>query len=295
MRRLLIRVVLFTCCLHIIGLDSTVAQDDSQLVWYHAFFPPVTITEGPDQGKGFYDKITQHLIRELPQYDHTLQVANYQRMLQEIKDGSRVCCASLYKTAEREKFTAFSVPVVVVLPNGVTIRKDQQDLFKPYITEAGEIELDRVLQDEKLLLGVAKGRKYSGGIDEILAEYANDNNMIKRSGKDVFKGLLGMLAAGRVNYLLGYPVEAQYLAEKAGYRDQILFHPVAGTNQSYTLGYVGCPDTPWGRGVIDNINKVLLENRDTETFYGYYESWLDEKTARNYRKIASDIFQADPR
>lgn len=295
MRRLLAKMLWLSVVFVPALLSSTHAENPRQLVWYHAFFPPVTITEGPDQGKGFYDLITQHLIRELPQYDHTLHVANYQRILQEIKDGSKVCCASLYKTPEREKFTAFSVPVVLVLPNGVTIRKEQHNLFKPYIDKDGKIELSRLLQDEKLLLGIAKGRKYSGGIDEILNEHVGKSNVVERSGKDVFKGLLGMLKARRVDYLLGYPVEAQYLADKAGYRDDILFFPVAETKQIFTLGHVGCPNTDWGKSVIEDVNEVLLENRDTETFYQYYESWLDHKTAQEYRKIATEFFKWNPK
>lgn len=264
------------------------------LVWYHAQFPPVTIPSGPDAGTGFYDKITQSIIQKLPEYYHRLVVANYQRILHEIEEGNNVCCASLYKTAERDKFTAFSIPVVVVLPNGITIKKKDRAVFSPFINSDGEIELEQLLSDQNLRLGIAEGRKYSGGIDEILQGHISSSNVIARKGSDVFKGLLDMLFRGRIDYLLGYPVEAQYLAGQIGRRDEILFYPVAEVSTQITLGHVGCPDTPWGRLVIEKIDEILRKHRATPEFYEYYENWLDDQTAKDYRKIASDFFANDP-
>ena len=167
-------------------LAPAMAADEKTLTWYHAHFPPVTIPDGPDAGKGFYDQITRFLIEKLPQYEHQLVIANYKRILQEIQGGQNVCCASLYKTAGRDKYTAFSLPVVVVLPNGITIKRADQRKFSPFVTIDRKIRLKEVLQAETLLLGVAMGRKYSGGIDETLSTYGHEKNMVVRSGKDVF-------------------------------------------------------------------------------------------------------------
>lgn len=270
------------------------AEDENEITWYHAKFPPVTIPSGPDAGEGFFDKITETIIQELPQYTHSFKVANYKRILQDIENKQNVCCAALYKTDERASYTVFSVPAVVVLPNGITIKKENKKLFSEFITPDNKFLLTKALQNQDLILGIAKGRKYSGGIDEILAEYENNQHIMRRSGDDVFQGLLQMLLRDRgVHYIIGYPVEATYLAQKLGHNDEILHFPVAETSMHYTLGQVGCPDTPWGRQVIQAVDKVLIQQRNSEAFINFYGSWLDEDTAKMYRKLATDFFRQD--
>lgn len=260
------------------------------ITWLQAYFPPVTIPSGPDAGMGFYDRMTEIIIKNLPQYKHSFVTANVPRIIHEIKNEKRGCCASLYKTTERETYTAFSIPVVIVLPNGVIIRKKDRDLFAPYITASEEIRLSKLIKDESLMLGVAKGRKYSGGIDEILIAHGKAANVMERMGEDVFKGLLDMLLKGRIEYLLGFPVEAQYLAQKNNRGDEIQFFPVAETEVEFTVGHVGCPDTEWGRAIIKEVDKVLLKHRATPVFLELYEDLLDEQTAKNYRKKALRFF-----
>ena len=268
-------------------------ESPDTITWLQAYFPPVTIPSGPDAGLGFYDKITETIINSLPHYKHSFVTANVPRIIHEIKNEKRGCCASLYKTPEREQYTAFSIPVVLVLPNGIIVRKEDKELFSYYMTSDEEIKLTEILKDKNLMLGVAKGRKYSGGIDEILAAHGKEANILERTGEDVFKGLLDMLLMGRIEYLLGFPVEAQYLAQKVGRGDDIQFYPVAETQVEYTVGHVGCPDTEWGRKVIGEVDKILLNHRTTSDFLGYYENWLDEKTAKSYHKKALQFFKND--
>lgn len=273
---------------------SCFAEDENHITWYHAKFPPVTIPDGPDAGKGFFDKITKTIIQELPEYSHSFRLANYKRILQDIKNKQNVCCAALYKTKERAKYTIFSIPAIIVLPNGITIKKEDKSLFSEFITPDNKFLLTKALENQNLILGIAKGRKYSGGIDELLAVHKDDQHIMRRSGNDVFQGLLQMLLNDRgIHYILGYPVEATYLSQKIGHKDEILHFPVAETNMLYTVGQVGCPDTPWGRQVIQAVDKVLLQQRSSETFLNFYESWLDEDTAKMYRELATDFFRQD--
>jgi uncharacterized protein (TIGR02285 family) len=69
----------------------------------------------------------------LPEYTHTELIANFKRIIVELKQGENVCCPSLYKTPDREAFIAFSIPAVVVLPNVVIAKKEQKGLFQPYL------------------------------------------------------------------------------------------------------------------------------------------------------------------
>ena len=102
-----------------------------------------------------------------------------------------------------------------------------------------------------------------------------------------------MLLKGRIEYLLGFPVEAQYLAQKVNRGDDIQFFPVAETEVEFTVGHVGCPDTKWGRTIIKEINNVLLDHRATPEFLEFYEDLLDDQTAKIYRQKALRFFRQD--
>lgn len=265
--------------------------DNHTITWYRAFFPPVTIPEGPDAGTGFFDRVTQVLTGQMPGYEHDHETANFKRIITELKKEKNICCPSLYKTAAREKYIAFSIPAMVVLPNVVITRKAHHLKFLPYLEKDKKINLSRLLQDNKLTLGISNGRKYSGGIDEILAHSTGSANIVVRSGDDVFKGLLRMLLAGRVDYILGYPIEAKYFLRDTAQLDEIQIYVIAENKISFTIGHVGCPKTEWGKKVIQLIDTVLKDHRQTEEFLGFYEHWLDDETKIYYRQIVQQFFE----
>ncbi len=244
-----------------------------------------------DADTGFYDRINRFLIDRLPGYDHVFETGNFRRIIQEIRDGKNACCVSLYKSAQREGFAAFSRPVVVVLPNGVIIRRSEGKKFRPYMNAEGGVSLEKILESGRVVLGVAKGRVYAGGIDDILDKKEYRERIFERGGEDVFKGLLSMLLHGRLDCILGYPTEARYLSRKIGGDKAVTFLPVAETTGRYTLGYVGCPDTPWGNGVIQKVDAILGTPGAGDAFLGFYEEWLAPETVPLYRKIAAGVLE----
>lgn len=282
------------CCSAYSAEQISTGGDEETITWYRADFPPSTILRGIDAGAGFGDKINAFVISKMPDYNHLFVEAGPQRIEYALEKKDLVCCATLYKTKEREKYTKFSVPALVVLPNGLIIKKADKKRFDPYLNEEKKIVLDQLLKEKQVSIGIATGRKYSGNLDEMLAEYSESPALLKRSGVDVFQGLLEMLLLGRVDGIIGYPVEARYLSRKSNREDEILFLPIAETTDSYTLGYFGCPDTPWGNRVIRRVDEVLLKYRDTPEVLGFYAEWLDGLTVESYQDISRRALQSTP-
>ena len=277
------------------GVAKTAEQaiTSEEILWYRAYFPPVTIPSGADAERGFFDNIMNYIIENLPEYTHHRQTANFKRIINEMKKGGNSCCPSLYKTDAREKFISFSVPAVVVLPNGLITTKENKDKFEPYLNKEGKISLTSLLKNQGLTLGVSNGRVFSGGIDEVLQQYIGAKNIYARSGADVFKGLLSMLFLGRIDYTIGYPTEAKYFSQEQEEYKKYLFFPIEENSILFTLGYVGCPKTAWGHKVIQNVDEILLKNRDKEFFLSFYEEWLDDSTKPMYRSIINNYFESE--
>ncbi|WP_163338196.1 TIGR02285 family protein [Desulfopila sp. IMCC35008] len=274
--------------------SDTVNQDTfGEVNWYRAIFPPITIPEGKDEGKGFFDRVMNFVIAELPEYSHYHHIANFKRIMVELQKSESSCCPSLYKTKERAEFIEFSIPAVVVLPNGIITTQRNQHKLEQYVDQEGKIKLSALLADKALSLGVSNGRLYSGGIDEILSRHQGAKNITIQSGEDVFYGLMSMMYLGRVDYIIGYPTEVRYHSRNDPQFRESVYFPIQENNVPFTLGYIGCSKTESGQEIIDRVNTILLQNRDTDAFLDYYESWLDISTKRFYRSVVQKYFQSE--
>lgn len=274
-----------------VPLALAAAEEPREITWFRADFPPVTIPFGEQVNTGFFDKTMKILIEQLPDYTHNFQVANFKRIMMEIESNRNVCCPSLYKTKERERFVTFSVPAMIVLPNGIISSEQNRKKFTPHLDAEGKISLSSLLADNSVTIGISNGRKYSGGIDEILQEFQNSGSILVQSGNDVFRGLMKMMHLGRIDGLIGYPVEAGFFTRKDKELNDFVYYPIKESSVLYTVGYIGCPDTDWGKTVIERVNKIVLEHRDKE-FINFYGEWLDEATRIVHKQIAREYFQS---
>jgi uncharacterized protein (TIGR02285 family) len=268
-------------------LPSEVWAKDS-ITWMESATPPFFIHEGVYKGLGYVETINNILIENLPEYNHSRTLANLTRHYQQWKQGEKACAPSMYKTEEREKFVYFSIPSTFSLPIELIINK------KNFLEFGGvkTINLANTLKSNKFVIGKIRNRSFGPEFDNSIDKYGNDKNVFVYDGPDQLRGLFKMLMAGRIDALPGSPEEAMYIAETMGIRDQITTLKIE-ENQSDPeayLGYVTCTKNEWGKEAIDNINKVLLEQRGTERYRAAYERWLDPSSVDGYRKLYKEVF-----
>lgn len=274
---------------------SSIADDEQQnqeiINWYRADFPPVSIPRGHHANEGFFDKTMSLLIERLPEYEHQFQIANFKRIMMQLEKNRNVCCPSLYKTKDRERFVTFSTPAMIVLPNGVITPKNNSSKFLPYLDAEGNISLQSLLQDNNITLGISSGRLYSGGIDQILKQFDGNKNLLVRSGDDVFQGLMNMMLLGRIDCLLGYPVEAGYFVRENSKVNDFIYFPIKESSVPFTVGHIGCPNNEWGRTIISRIDEIVKKHRDKE-FINFYGEWLDSATREVHQEMTQDYFNS---
>lgn len=269
-------------------LLPSVAWTKDSISWMESATPPFFIHEGVFEGQGYVEAINNILIENLPEYDNTRTQANLSRHYQQWKQGEKACAPSMYKTDEREKFVYFSVPSTFSLPIVLIINK------KNFLAFGGSktVSLANILQSNEFVIGRINNRSFGAEFDNTIDNYGNDKNVFVYEGADLAGGLFKMLMAGRIDALPGAPEEAIFLAETMGIRDQIMTLNIEenqGDPEAY-LGYVTCTKNEWGKTAIDNINRVLLEQRGTERYRAAYERWLDPSSFEGYRKLYKEVF-----
>lgn len=279
------RVVLFLACL-LLG-DTLLAQE---ILWLRPDFPPATFVRGPQQNQGYNDLSRQFIVDRLPQYQHLLVEAGYERIVLYMRKHN-ACMVGLYKSPEREAHLYFSVPRMLVLSNGLIFRSADRALFAPY-ADANGIDLFAVASDPALVGGAADGRLYKGSIDTVIEQQRSSPNLLLRSGADVFKGLLMMLDKGRIDYTFGFPAELTYHQQHDAVEHAISYMPIKDMPAAIP-SYVACSRNDWGKGLIEQINRILLAHRTSDEFMDYYQRWLDDDSRRYHRQITLETFAAD--
>jgi uncharacterized protein (TIGR02285 family) len=272
-------------CLSLAFVSGVQAQQT--MVWLLRELPPLTIFEGAQRNQGAVDKTLALLIKSLPQYDHVIQRVNRARAMQMLQEPGLRCDPTLLWTPERAKFIAFSVPTVVTFSNGLVVRPADRAQFAPFM-EGGEVDLDALLHSGKLKVGMVAERSYGPFIDQILKQ-APPEALSPHYGNDAVSSLMQMEQRGRLQGLIGYLIEARYLARQEGMSaDEFTFIPIKGV-EKYQYNHVGCSDNPDGRQAISRIDPVI-ETLRLLTLPQFYASWLDPDSREDYLEDAKTFF-----
>ncbi|MCP3944269.1 MAG: transporter substrate-binding domain-containing protein [Desulfobacteraceae bacterium] len=197
MKSLLIGILIFFSC-----SPQLFAKD--KLTWLTLNWPPWMILEGKDQGKGQFDYILREARKNLPQYDHVTEKMNWARFWYEVKNNNNICSPFVLKTAKREEIVYFSIPHTFVLPNAIIMRKtDIKRLGNPDTYSIVEL-----LQDKRFKGYVEKSRSFTAIVDNVLQKHESGSNLTRVAESP--ESLIKMVATGRVDYTIEYPIVAAY-------------------------------------------------------------------------------------
>ncbi|WP_313050541.1 TIGR02285 family protein [Pseudomonas soli] len=277
-------------CLALTSLAGQAAEARERLLWLVRDLPPFTIFEGPAKGQGVIDQLLPMLITRMPEYDHSIIRVNRARGLQMLQEPSFTCDPTLLWTPERARYVHFSLPSLGVLSSGLIVRKQDQALLTPYL-EGQQVDLQRLLTETRLKMGIVAERSYSAQVDEVLRQLP-DTAFSRHYGNDATASLLQMQQLGRLQLVLGYWPEMRYLIQQQnGSLDDYRFYPIRSVNR-YQFLHVGCSDTALGRKAIDHIDQLLPALR-RDTLPGLYARWLDAELQEDYLGQARHFFEED--
>ncbi|WP_419779389.1 TIGR02285 family protein [Maridesulfovibrio sp.] len=283
--------IIYTVLILILSTYQTALCDEDTIVWYHADYPPGSICKGPLKGKGYHDQFMKSLRDKLPEYTHTYRVANYSRIAKQLSI-SNGCCITIYKTKERLKYIEYTQPTILGLTNGVHILTKNLYKFKPFINPAGQISIIDLLENTNLRMGISKGRRYTGVLDDWIEKNAGSNNLYTYYKKDIFEGLIKLLEAERnVDFVIGHPQEISWLLKQGIVEDKFLFIPIKELNP-YSIAYIGCTKNKWGKKVVSKINKLLNHTYDPD-YIQAHQSYLPPEGIKLHNAYLKKVFPAN--
>lgn len=262
------------------------------IVWLGADFPPMAMSQGEYAHQGYIDALYTLLKETAPQHNFKEQVVPWTRAMHMAKMGGPYCLISAFYTPERAEFLRFTEPYGYLLPIGLIVRADDQARFSQFLTASGQLKLNELLADERLIIGITNDRSYGALIDEQLRSRlgSDSNNIYKAYQNESAKILFNMLEHKRFDYMLSYPSEAVFYESAAS---KLLFYQIEGNSQLLP-GRLSCTKTPATDGVFADISKTVTSPAAASVFQSAYERWLPKYLLDAYRQQVAKMLNAKP-
>ena len=260
-----------------------------RLTWVMAAPPPAHIGDG----SGYVDETLAWFTARLPEFRHEVIAANSRRLQDMLASADGVCGAAMLETPERGRDTKFSQPVYWLQPNRLIVSAQRPAALDAHLNARGEVDLPALLADRAYGGGLQFGRSYGAGIDRALArkQAGEGASLVSIRGP----GRFDMLAGGRFDWTLGFPMEAlwwarrlehspektNFLADLGGDNLAYVTRPVAGSTELIPA-YIGCSRRPIGLEVVAAIDRLIETAGRNPPWLAHYLKWLDADSRADY-------------
>ncbi len=264
MRSIFICAFIFIACSQqAYATDPSAPKAPKETVtWQVVHWPPWMMMEGEDQGKGRFNHILKVAHENLPQYNNITREMNWARFWHDVKDGKNVCNMFAFKSGSqrREEIVYFSEPHTFVLPNAIIMKKSTiEKLGNP-----SSYPIVELLKDERFKGTVEKTRSFTETLDDILKKQEQGSNL-SREGVSP-ESLIKMVASGRIDYTIEYPIVATYFGQKLT-KDFGSISSIPITEmEPFAYVYLACTKNEWGKKVIERWNVVLRRIKPTQEY-----------------------------
>jgi uncharacterized protein (TIGR02285 family) len=235
-------------------------------------------------GKGVADLQMQAFAQALPEYDHKIISVNAPRLFHLLDQGAHVC-SSVLPTPERLQryyftYSEFAVPFVIVTQSKTLARLPMKD---------GQTSLAELANDSRLKGVVVDGRSYGPALDAIIHSAPGQGiHAVVLSANQ--SNLMSMLSSGRMDYTIEYPVLFKYYKQVDPHLADLVEAPFAESHGLIKAGVV-CPRTPWGRTVIERLDRRIPQLLTKADYRAQLEFWLTDEERVRYQAELADFYR----
>lgn len=252
-----------------------------QLTWLIRDWPPAYISQGPLQGQGTFDLLTQDLIRELPQFKHQIQLTSLSAREQKMQLEKPYCFFGAIKTPEREQFLHFSN--IAFLTHGVKLFMLGDSPLNLRLPANSHVDLVSLLQQQDVIGITEKKRTYPAAVQQLIASHRLALVDVNESSTNI----LQMLAQKRADYLIEFQDRVEYLAHNMPSKVVLSQREIQGQTLIEPV-YVACRKTPGAQQHIKAINAALTKLRPTATYQQHMVRWTSETSKAQMQQTIAE-------
>ncbi len=252
-----------------------------QLTWLIRDWPPAYISQGPLQGQGTFDLLTQDLIRELPQFNHQLQLTSLSAREQKMQLEKPYCFFGAIKTPEREQFLHFSN--IAFLTHGVKLFMLAGSPLNLKLPATSHVDLVTLMQQQDVVGITEKKRTYPAAVQKLISS----NRLALVDVNESSTNILQMLAQKRADYLIEFQDRVEYLAHNMPSKVALSQREIKGETLIEPV-YVACRKSPGALQHIEAINVALAKLRPTEAYQQHMVRWTSETSKAQMQQTIAE-------
>jgi uncharacterized protein (TIGR02285 family) len=264
-------------------LSFSLSANAGKILWYVLDYKPYEYVEH-GVFKGYGVKWMKMLQSELPQYQHSFKLVNYSRLFRSLENGDQACSLGFYPSKSRDSIVHYSIPDVLWFPLQLFMRKNTYQA----LAEPKSLSISDILTNKLGTIGITNGHSYSKQIDKILDQHQGKSEIYINYTGIISENLFSMLTLDRIDFLLEFPPEGSFAAKEINATEKIISVPIKEAEQ-LSFSHTVCSKTPWGKKVIEDINKALIKLRKTDKWRIVYEDVIDPSLIELYRAHYKNI------
>jgi len=207
---------------------------------------------------------------------------NNKRVLYEMNNGTNVCHPSALPNTKH----ILSVVNSILLPHRLIVQKDNPKGPK-WIDPSS---LEKTLANKKLSGGITPNR-YTEKLNNIINDYASADYLYKSLDYSV---LAKMILHNRLDYIIEYSPIISYISKlKSIANDTTSLRILENQKTPFLLVHVACPNTNWGRMMINKINKILVAESKQANFHDFRMRWYDTSSKKLLEQYYNEEYFKD--
>ncbi|CAH9062068.1 hypothetical protein PSECIP111951_02617 [Pseudoalteromonas holothuriae] len=265
MKYLILIVYVFTVKCHALVID--LASDYDTSISYGPTDVAMTLlikVQNKLDGKLIFNHIAASRIREW----------------RELDSHPSTCLYNKAKTPQRERQAIYGKYPLMAFPANRLIINGGLSLPQT-------ISIEDVISKYGLQLGIAKGRSYGEGVDNILAQ--KKHHIFSNEGANSSIRLRKMLLQGKVDAIIEYAPVFQNEYPSESQSGEITFHKIAGAKE-VTFGYIVCADSEIGHQAIKLFDDAMRDPKLQSDIVKSHEGLFFEQESAIIRQALLDEF-----
>ncbi|GGD71130.1 hypothetical protein GCM10011357_27790 [Lacimicrobium alkaliphilum] len=261
--------------------EPFISPEPHKVTWAVNDGPPFHILDGDYQSQGFCDVLVKEMIQAMPDSEHEVLTIPPARIARLREKRAPLCFPCMIQRPDTP-ITRYSAATLYYQPHQLIASASSAGLIGQRYGQP--VDFAALLQDPSLQFGRPLGRAYGDELQPLLDQFSESQpNHRVLSGKSTLA--LNMVALGRLDYTLDYPVIGRYfeLTEK----ENLYYLPIAQNQNSPIIGAIGCSNTEWGKRTIEKIDTALVEVLRSEPYLSSIGFWFTKNNPdfwQNYKE-----------
>jgi uncharacterized protein (TIGR02285 family) len=236
-------------------LTISIFAEKKVINWYKIDIPPFYIMTGDLKGKGVGDEIQKLFEKEFLDYENKTVYASEVRRAKNIENNENyITFQTIIENGKKP--VLFSLPIMVAKNMELIYKKSNEHKFKNYINSSGEIEIDKLLERESIVIGYNKGRHFPVELTKTMNKKENIGKLKPLISQNASEGNIKKLEMDRVDCIIESGLVVEYTKKLNNLKLNYVKIKIKGVPE-HVYVYAVFSNNEFGKKAQKRINKFL--------------------------------------